>query len=103
MYFYRHAPGIVMDERMRRVLASGQLAWGILLVLAGIGVFVRIPTALERLRELPAFQSAGAALFMKISFFLMGVILLGGGIKKIAAQYRIAKGGEAEPPQDTDA
>ena len=89
-----------MNEKPATVTASyGQLAYGILLALAGAGVFIRIDVALERLAEFPAFQSGATVVFARLSFFLMGVILLGGGIKKIIVQYNLLKkkDGPAEP------
>ncbi len=63
--------------------AGGQLIWGVALILVGIGVFLRIPQVMPKLAELEQF--VGAMGFIRFCLYLMGIILLGGGIKKIIA------------------
>ncbi len=58
-----------------------QLIWGIALTLAGIGVFFRIPQVMPRVEQIPHFSSV--TLFIRFCFYLMGVMLIGGGGKKI--------------------
>ncbi len=58
-----------------------QLIWGIALILMGIGVFFRVPVVIERLSETVAFNSG--LYFFRFSFYLIAVILIGGGFKKI--------------------
>ena len=76
-----------MTAAGQRRRSNGQLIWGIALVLVGIGVFIRIPQALPKLAETGSF--AGALGFIQFCLYLMGVILLGGGIKKIIAYFRL--------------
>lgn len=84
--------GNSMDDKPVNPVASyGQLLWGTALALMGLGVFFRVDTALGRLAEFPAFQSGATVFLARLSFYLMGVILLGGGIKKIIAQYNLLK------------
>jgi hypothetical protein len=63
-----------------------QLVWGIVLVLAGLGVFYRIPQVMPRVREITYFS--GIMPFIYFCFYLMGAILVGGGIKKIVDTCR---------------
>jgi len=58
-----------------------QLVWGIALVLAGIGVFFRIPYVMPKVEMIEQF--AGAAFFIRMSFYLLGIFLVSGGAKKI--------------------
>ena len=58
-----------------------QIVWGILLMLAGVGVFYRIPQVIPKLAELEIFTSIIP--FIKFCFYLIGIILFGGGIQKI--------------------
>jgi len=58
-----------------------QIVWGILLMLAGVGVFYRIPQVMPKLAELEIFTSIIP--FIKFCFYLIGIILFGGGIQKI--------------------
>jgi cobalamin biosynthesis protein CobD/CbiB len=65
---------------------SFQLIWGIALVLAGIGVFFRIPEILPKIRTLPVF--ADMIPFITFCFYLMGILLIGGGGQKIFRHFR---------------
>jgi hypothetical protein len=63
-----------------------QLVWGVLLVLAGVGVFYRIPQVMPRLKTIESFSAA--TWFIYICFYLLGFLLILGGGKKIYANYR---------------
>jgi hypothetical protein len=63
-----------------------QLVWGILLTLAGVGVVFRIPQIMPRIKQIEYF--AGITPFIYFSFYLMAVILIGGGVKKIYAYFK---------------
>jgi len=63
-----------------------QLGWGVLLVLAGIGVFFRIPQVMPKIEQIDQFASV--TLFIKFCFYLMGALLIGGGLKKIYENYQ---------------
>jgi len=58
-----------------------QLIWGIALVLAGMGVFFRVPQVMPRIEQIPQFSSV--IIFIRFCFYLIGVMLIGGGGKKI--------------------
>lgn len=66
--------------------SSGQMIWGVALVLAGLGVFYRIPQVLPQIATIEYF--AGALWIIRLCFYLMGIILIGGGAKKIIRYYR---------------
>jgi len=55
--------------------------WGIVLVMAGIGVFFRIPQVMPRLESMQNLSSALG--FIKFSFYLLGALLIGGGVQRI--------------------
>lgn len=94
--------GILMDEKPINTSASiGQMAYGIALTLMGLAVFFRVDVALGRLSGIAAFQSNVTLAFAKFCFYLMGVILVGGGIKKIIAQYNLLK--KKDTPSDGEA
>jgi hypothetical protein len=63
-----------------------QIVWGVLLVVMGIAVFFRIPQVMPRIEQIEYFSSV--IWFIRFSFYLMGILLIGGGIKKIVACYR---------------
>ncbi len=63
-----------------------QLIWGIALTLAGLGVYWRIPQVMPRLAEIEYFSSG--LFVVRFCFYLMGTILLAGGLRKIYRYYR---------------
>lgn len=71
-----------------------QLAWGIALVLAGIGVFYRIPEAMVRIEKIGQFSSV--IFFIRFCFYFMGLMLIGGGIKKVYNNYGKSEGKDPE-------
>ena len=66
-----------------------QLVWGGLLVLAGIGVFIRIPQVMPKIKTIEYFSSA--IWFIYLCFYLLGFLLILGGGRKIYENYRKLK------------
>ncbi len=60
--------------------------WGVALVLAGIGVFYRIPQVMPKIEQIEQFSSV--SYFIRFCFYFMGAILIGGGSKKIFNSYK---------------
>jgi hypothetical protein len=58
-----------------------QVIWGTALLIAGIGVFFRIPQVMPEIEKIDQFSSA--MFFIRLCFYLMGILLIGGGSKKI--------------------
>lgn len=67
-----------------------QLIWGGLLVLAGIGVFFRIPQVMPRIKTIESFASV--IWFIYVCFYLMGILLIMGGARKLYENFRKLKG-----------
>ena len=67
-----------------------QLVWGGLLVLAGIGVFFRIPQVMPKIKTIEYFSSV--TWFIYVCFYLLGILLIMGGTRKIYENYRKLKG-----------
>ena len=61
------------------------IVWGIVLVLAGIGVFFRIPQVMPKIEQIEQFSSV--VFFIRFCFYFLGVLLIGGGAKKIYDNY----------------
>jgi len=58
-----------------------QLIWGILLLLAGVGVFFRIPQIMPEIKKIEHF--APYIGFIYFCFFLIGVLLIVGGARNV--------------------
>ena len=58
-----------------------QLIWGVALMLMGIGVFFRIPLVMPQIEKIEQFSDV--LLFVRFCFYLIGILLIGGGIKKV--------------------
>lgn len=71
------------DSRNRERL---QTAWGIALVLAGLGVIYRIPQVMPKIKQIEQFAAASG--FVYFCFYLMAVVLIIGGGKKIYTNVR---------------
>ena len=69
-----------------------QRTWGAALVIMGIGVFFRIPQVMPELREAGAFASGD--LLFRVGFYLLGILLVGGGLRKLYLSFR----GTTQPP-----
>lgn len=66
-----------------------QLIWGILLLLAGVGVFFRIPQVMPQIKTIETFASIIE--FIYFCFYLLGFLLILGGTKKIYANLKELK------------
>ena len=71
---------------MDKQKALMQMCWGIILTLAGIAVFFRIPQVMPKIAQIEQFSSV--LFFIRFCFYLFGALLIGGGIKKIIRQYQ---------------
>ena len=71
-----------------------QLIWAIALILAGIGVFYRLPHVWPDIKKIEYFQPILP--FIRICFYLMGIILIGGGSRKIYEIYFAAEDKDSE-------
>jgi hypothetical protein len=63
-----------------------QFIWGAALFLAGIGVFFRIPQVMPQIKAIAQF--ADVIGFIYFCFYLLGILLIGGGIKKLTNTYK---------------
>jgi hypothetical protein len=72
-----------MDTKKESVV---QIVWGVLIAGMGIALFFRIPQIIPQIEASGAFSSDIA--FKRICLYLMGSILVCGGIQKIRTQYK---------------
>lgn len=68
---------------------SFQLIWGAALTAAGVGVLALLPQRMEQIRQLrQAEPYAFDILSLWFCFGLLGVLLIGGGLRKIYSQFK---------------
>jgi hypothetical protein len=63
-----------------------QLIWGTALSLAGLGVFYRVPQIMPKIAAIEHYASATG--LIRVCFYIIGIILIGGGMRKIYGYYR---------------
>ncbi|MGD8835665.1 MAG: hypothetical protein PVJ84_17190 [Desulfobacteraceae bacterium] len=63
-----------------------QLIWAAALISMGIAVFFRIPQVMPKLVELG--YSATTVGFIRICFYVIGLLLIGGGVKKVMHYFK---------------
>ena len=73
---------------------QAQVIWAIALILAGLGVFYRIPQVMPTIEQIPRFADASG--FIRFCFYFIGIFLVGGGCQKLYRQY-----GKKSRPHDT--
>lgn len=66
-----------------------QIVWGIFLVMAGVGVFFRIPQVMPKIKTIQYFASAIGLVYF--CFYLLGFLLILGGLKKIFTNFKNLK------------
>jgi hypothetical protein len=71
------------DDRLNK--NPVQLIWGIALLLMGIGVIFRVPVVIDSIST--AGELSSGLYFFRFCFYLIAVILMGGGIKKITKYW----------------
>jgi hypothetical protein len=82
-----------MDDNLKQRL---QLAWGVLLVLAGIGLCFRIPQVMPQIRQIEYFS--GAIPFIYFCMYFVAVFLIVGGARKLLAHRRTPNPGDPPRP-----
>jgi len=69
---------------------TAQMIWGVALILAGMGVFYRIPQVIPKIENIEQFSSA--IFFIRFCFYFMGHSTYRGGSKKIYNYYHKLEG-----------
>lgn len=87
-----------MTQEQSSERSTLQLGWGIALVVAGIGVIYRIPQVLPKLANIETFASA--MWFIQFCFYLMAIILIGGGARKIIRHFQLKSTKNEDEPID---
>ncbi len=63
-----------------------QMIWGVMLVMAGVGVFYRIPQVMPRIQQMDAFVNVIS--LIRFCFYFLGILLVYGGGRKLYENYR---------------
>jgi len=63
-----------------------QTIWGAALLLAGIGVFIRVPQVMPKIESIEQFSQISS--IIRFSFYFMGALLIGGGAKKLYSNLK---------------
>ncbi|TFG41764.1 MAG: hypothetical protein E4H48_05595 [Syntrophobacterales bacterium] len=82
-----------MDDNLKPKI---QLVWGVLLVLAGVGMFFRIPQVMPQIRQIEYF--AAVIPFIYFCMYFVAVFLIAGGARKLYLNYRQLKPGPPPKP-----
>lgn len=77
-------------HRFRSKKNSLQLLWGIALMVIGVAVFFKTSQVIPKIQGLNKTSAT-------ICIYLMGVILLGGGLKKILRYFSYLRPTETQP------
>lgn len=86
-----------MKDKQPSPKSSNQLIWGIALVLAGVGVLLRNLDVMPQLAaEYESFSKS-----VVIIFYVIGLVLIYGGIKKIIGYFK-APASKTEDHDPTD-
>jgi uncharacterized membrane protein YidH (DUF202 family) len=65
------------------------LIWGVLLLLMGVLLFFQVPQVMERIVQIEYYASI--KWIIRIIIYVIAVILIGGGAKKIYENYKHLK------------
>ena len=66
-----------------------QLIWGVLLLLMGVLLFFQVPQVMERIVQIEYYASI--KWIIRIIIYVIAVILIGGGAKKLFENYKHLK------------
>ena len=77
-----------------------QLIWAAALILMGVAVFFRIPQVMPKLAEMG--HSAATIGFVRVCFFIIGFLLVGGGVKKLMHQFKPNENKTARDSKNND-
>jgi uncharacterized membrane protein HdeD (DUF308 family) len=75
-----------------------QFIWGVLLVLTGIGLFFRIPQLMPGIKKIEQF--APFIYFIYFCFYLVAVLLIAGGARKVYTYVRHTNGENSHAEED---
>lgn len=87
-----------MTQEQSSERSTLQLGWGIVLVLAGIGVIYRIPQVLPKLAHIETF--AKTMWLAQFGSYLLAFLLIGGGARKLIRHFTSKSSENQDEPTD---
>lgn len=72
--------------------SSIQMIYGVALILVGVGLFFRVSQIMPKVEQIEQFSSM--TIFIRICFYLVGIILIGGGARKLYKIYSKPENGK---------
>ena len=87
-------------EPTKRKNTNIQLIWGAALTLMGVAVFFKVPQVVPKLEAMG--QSAFTITFFRICIYIMGLILIGGGIRKLIQHFKPEEDPSGDRPTGKD-
>lgn len=74
---------------MDRSKAIFHVVWGALLLLMGVLLFIQVPQVMERITQIEYHRFV--IWFIRIIIYIIALLLIGGGARKIYEYYRYLK------------
>lgn len=74
---------------MDRSKAIFHVVWGALLLLMGVLLFIQVPQVMERITQIEYHRFV--IWFIRIIIYIIALLLIGGGARKIYGHYRYLK------------
>lgn len=87
-------------EPTRPTNRNAQLVWGAALILMGIAVFFRLPQVVPKLAAMG--QSDFTIGFIRVCFYIIGFILVGGGARKMIQHLKQDDKSVGDTPSDNE-
>ena len=88
-------------EPTKRSKNNIQLIWGAALILVGVSVFFKVPLVVPKLKTMGL--SEGTIGFFSVCLYIIGFILVGGGVRKWFLHFKPEETfSEANPSENDD-
>ena len=78
---------------MDRSKAIYHVVWGALLLLMGVLLFIQVPQVMERITQIEYHRFI--VWFIRIIIYIIALLLIGGGARKIYEHYKYLKAGDS--------
>jgi hypothetical protein len=87
-------------EPTKRSTNNIQLIWGAALILVGVSVFFKVPLVVPKLKAMAL--SEGTIGFFSVCLYIIGFILVGGGVRKWIQHFKPEDESSGANPSEND-